>query len=368
MSATGGFWGQALPLALGVFAVFLAFATALPLVDANAWWVRIFDFPRAQLAALMVVALAGYAGLWYCRRFSGVEYALSILVALSLLWQVYRILPYTPLFAFEVKNSRKEEESTRLSILISNVLYENRDVAALLELIEETDPDVVLLTEPSAWWQGQLEGLKERYPHTLLQAQENKYGMLLYSRLELIDPAVRFLVEPSVPSMRLGLRLRSGDAVTLYGLHPRPPGLKRPGSEEREDSDKRDAELILVAKEVEQRPGEPVVVAGDFNDVAWSHTTHLFQRIGGLLDPRVGRGLFTTFDVRKPLLRYPLDHVFVSDQFRLTELRRLRDIGSDHFPMLVVLDYDPSGAAAHDEPEPDAGDQKKAAEAIEEGR
>jgi endonuclease/exonuclease/phosphatase (EEP) superfamily protein YafD len=78
----------------------------------------------------------------------------------------------------------------------------------------------------------------------------------------------------------------------------------------------------------------PVIVAGDLNDVAWSRTTHLFQRTGGLLDPRVGRGFFNTFDTRSRLTRVPLDHVFASRHFLLVELRRLPDIGSDHFPII----------------------------------
>uniref|UniRef100_UPI0025BE47A7 endonuclease/exonuclease/phosphatase family protein n=1 Tax=Aquisalimonas sp. TaxID=1872621 RepID=UPI0025BE47A7 len=125
---------------------------------------------------------------------------------------------------------------------------------------------------------------------------------------------------------------------------------------------------LLVAKEVKKLGDVPVIVAGDFNDVAWSHTTYLFKRIEGLLDPRVGRGLFNTFDTRSRLLRYPLDHVFASQHFLLVELRRLPDIGSDHFPMLVVLDYDPGASVAKEEPQPDAGDEQEADEVIEEGR
>ncbi len=116
--------------------------------------------------------------------------------------------------------------------------------------------------------------------------------------------------------------------------------------------DMRDAELLLVAKEVNKLGDVPVIVAGDFNDVAWSHNTHLFQRIGGLLDPRVGRGLFNTFDTGSRPLRFALDHDFTSKHFLLVELRRLPDIGSDHFPLLVVLDYDPGASVANEEPQP----------------
>lgn len=42
-----------------------------------------------------------------------------------------------------------------------------------------------------------------------------------------------------------------------------------------------------------------------------------------------------------PPLRYPLDHIFASRHFRLASLRRIPDIGSDHFPVLAEFVFDP---------------------------
>lgn len=372
-------------VAVGLLALALIYGTGAPLFRSDAWWIRIFDFPRIQIAAVLGVTLAAYAALRKWGRLRVWEYGLAAVVGLALVWQLISIAPYTPLYPKEMSDGRVEDDSNRISLLIFNVLDKNRQVAALLDLIRETDPDIILLSEPTQWWLEQLGGLEQDYPFTLFQPQENTYGKLLYSRLELEDPAIRFLIDPGIPSIRTEVRLRSGTLVTLYGVHPRPPGLRRPKDEdtnrnieedegeaqedgEREDSDMRDAELLLVAKEVKKLGDVPVIVAGDFNDVAWSHTTRLFQRIGGLLDPRVGRGLINTFDTRNLLLRYPLDHVFASRHFLLVELRRLPDIGSDHFPLFVALHYDPDASVENEEPQPDAGDEQEAEEVVLEGR
>jgi hypothetical protein len=82
----------------------------------------------------------------------------------------------------------------------------------------------------------------------------------------------------------------------------------------------------------------------------------------------VGRGFINTFHTKSRLIRYPLDHVFASRHFLLVELRRLPDIGSDHFPILVVLDYDPGASVTVEEPQSDAGDEQEAEEAIDEGK
>lgn len=364
----------------------LVLGTALPLLRSNAWWIRVLDFPRIQIAVLLGLTLAAYAALRMRGRLRTLEYALAAAAGLALAWQAHAIAPYTRLHPVEMAQSHGQDDSNRISLLVFNVLSTNRDADALLALIAEHDPDIILLSEPTRWWQDHLDSLKADYPYTLFQPQDNQYGKLLYSRLELQEAEVRFLVEPGIPSLRTKVRLRSGTVVSLYGVHPRPPGLKGPDEDrgartapsgqderkrednlEREDSDMRDAELLLVAKEVRQLGDVPVIVAGDFNDVAWSHTTALFQRIGGLLDPRVGRGMFNSFDARSRLLRYPLDHVFASQDFLLVELRRLPDIGSDHFPVLVVLDHHPRASVLNEEPQPDVGDKKEAEAAIEEG-
>jgi hypothetical protein len=72
------------------------------------------------------------------------------------------------------------------------------------------------------------------YPHSLKQPQENHYGMHFFSKLELRSPAVRFLVEDDIPSIRTGMRLRSGHWIEFYGMHPRPP-------EVQEDTEELDA-------------------------------------------------------------------------------------------------------------------------------
>lgn len=314
-------------IAVGLFSLALVVGTAIPLLRSNAWWIRIFDFPRIQIAVLIGLTLAGYAVLRFFGRLRPWEHTLAGVAAVALVWQLISIAPYTVLYPKQMSGSRAEDDSNRISLLIFNVLHDSREVAALRDLIRENDPDIILLSEPTQRWLEQLDGLEDNYPYRIYQPQDNNYGLLLYSRLQLEGPEVRFLIDPTVPSIRTGVRLRSGTLVTLFGAHPRPPGVRRPeesedgGAEaqaaqahaageveddgghesddgEREDSDMRDAELLTIAREVSDLGEAPVIVAGDFNDVAWSYTTHLFQRISGLLDPRVGRGLFSTFDTR----------------------------------------------------------------------
>jgi endonuclease/exonuclease/phosphatase (EEP) superfamily protein YafD len=129
----------------------------------------------------------------------------------------------------------------------------------------------------------------------------------------------------------------------------------------------RDAELLLVGKRV-HGAALPVIVCGDLNDVAWSRTTRLFQKTSRLLDPRKGRGLFSTFHARTPGFRFPLDHIFHSDDLRLVEMRRLPYVGSDHFPVYAALSYEPAARDEQEAPAADRADKQEASETISQGK
>ena len=111
---------------------------------------------------------------------------------------------------------------------------------------------------------------------------------------------------------------------------------KPPSPTEAKDSTLRDAELLIVGDQIKDL-NESCIVMGDLNDVAWSRTTRLFQRLIGLLDPRVGRHFVNTFMPTTPLLRWSIGSWAQLRIFALVQMQRLAHIGSDHFPVYVVL-------------------------------
>ncbi len=308
----------------------LVLATVLPLSIRREWWIRALDFPRLQIAILAALWLLAWGasvphgGIWLN--------ALALSMIVVALYQLYWIYPNTEMHRQEVErfNPIMDGVCPSFKMITSNVLMTNRNSTPLLSLIQTHQPDIVITLESDQWWQDRLDTL-EGYTYRIACPLDNLYGMHVYSRLPLSNTQINYLVEDDKPSMSATVQVSSDMDVQLNVVHPAPPA---PG--ENDESTERDVELLLLAKAVAGSK-EHIVVAGDLNDVAWSATTRLFRQLSGMLDPRVGRGLFNTFSANHWFARWPLDHVFVSRHFKVVNIQRLPNIGSDHFPLMVEL-------------------------------
>lgn len=342
-----------------VLAALTVLVTAASLWKFKVWWVRMFDLPRGQTIVIGVLAIVLFLAMGAINAARAWAIACT---AIAILYQSRKVFPYTFLAPVMARKGKPRDPQRRVSLLVANVLGTNRDAHRLLQLIQEYDPDIILTLESDAWWEEALSAVQATRPHAIKIPLDNLYGMHCFSRLPLRDTVVRYLIEEDVPSIRTGVVLPSGDVITFHGLHPRPPA---PG--ENATAIERDAELLIVAREIEKDPGT-VIVAGDLNDVAWSTTSDLFRRTSGLLDPRRGRGFYNTFHAKVPFFRWPLDHIFHSADLSLLRLERLPAFGSDHYPMFIELELAPARNNGEEDEAPSADEEKEVDERIEEGR
>ncbi|WP_444995105.1 endonuclease/exonuclease/phosphatase family protein [Aliikangiella sp. IMCC44359] len=337
--------------------IFLIFSL-IPLSRSEYWWVRIFDFPRLQFVTGLIALLL--CQITFLDLAETISWFILSLTFLMLGYQSWWIVPYTKLHPKEVKKTDKYQRTQSISLITANVLMHNRSFECLKKIILDKAPDIFVTLESDKWWEKQLDTLTNTYPYSIKCPQDNLYGMHVYSKLPLEDGKISFRVESDIPSITAIIKLPNGKKITAFFLHPAPPS-----PTENESSIERDVELILVAKESANHQ-LPVIVTGDLNDVAWSETTRLFRKLSGLLDPRVGRGLFNTFHAEYFFMRWPLDHLFHSKHFTLNRIQRLPYFGSDHFAIYTELQLTSnSSMSANNHLEAMSEDKKWAAQKLD---
>lgn len=350
-------------LAIGVCVFCLLAATLLPLVPVGAWVVRLFDFPRVQIAALCLLPAIGLAMVGRAQQWQSQHSLLLLLTLAVAAWQLSHVLKYSPVWKQEIP-AFSPADATPMRVCIMNLKYDNARKEEVTSLVESMDVDLLLLIEYDETWHAALQRLQAHYKfhHEVIRGEG--LGLAFWSKLPVSGLETKYLVSERRVSIFCEIESPNGENVHFVGLHPTPPGLYDERNEDRHDSRIRDAELMLVAKQVAEAPERNWLIAGDFNDVAWSHTTRVFKRVSGLKDPRVGRGLYTTYHAAYPPLRYPIDHVFVSSNAELASLGRFHIPGSDHFGIKAAINFlgepDPS-----EQPEQD--DLHEAKEIIKEG-
>ncbi len=348
-------------IALTVLAVLtglLVVVTILSFLHFSHGFYRVFSFPRLQFSVAAVVLFALSLIFLDRPRWEWALLSTQIACFVAQGWAIAQFLP--------VRASQSDvydgppDQPNMVSVLSYNVKMSNVRFQEAIDLVRLHQPDIAIFMETDAKWDDAMAVLAGDWPNHVREPLDNSYGILLYSRLALADTEIMHLTMKDTPSIVTTVTLANGEPFRLYCVHPEPPV---PFA----DSAGRDAELVRVARLVKEE-SLPTIVCGDLNDVAWSHTTRLFQRMSRLLDPRVGRGFFNTFDARYWFMRWPLDHLFHDARFALVSMRRLPHIGSDHFPILFQLALTQGTGSSRRPPEHDQDDRGEAKEISGEAR
>lgn len=301
-------------------------ATAIPgILGTMSWWVRYLDYPRLEF-------LIGMLLIWLLLALlprSRVTVLAMLGLAGACAYDAYVLFPYTTTAESQEVAMQSCPPQDKLTLLEVNVRMTNQQYERLLDIVRQAKPDIAWFQETDARWVHELSPLADTMPYHVAAPQPNYFGVELYSRLKLIDPRVNYLTGSANPSVFAKVQLQSGEMVKLYAIHPRPP-LQGQGVAER------NAQLMAAALDARD-DSEPHVMLGDMNAVPWEGIIHHAERVGRFLDPRVGRGLFITWNTNSLVLRWPLDQILPGPGFSLVSLQVLPPFGSDHRPYLAVL-------------------------------
>jgi endonuclease/exonuclease/phosphatase (EEP) superfamily protein YafD len=350
--------------AAGIVLILLAAVTTvtfLPLIETNVWWIRFLDFPRLQFGVALVILLAGAVVLR--SRIGKVGWVTCALGGFALVHQASSLYPYTRFPAHALSGLDTCETGSSFTLLIANVQERNEEAAEFLDLVEDVGPDLLLIMETDEWWDRNLRSLEESFPERMqfIPESDGAFGMHVFSRLPLIDPEFQFLFDGYTPTAVTGVELPGGAVVQLVGVHPHPPlAWSQPTT-------LRDASLLKAAL-LAEASASATIVAGDFNSVPWETVTRRAARIGGLLDPRIGRGLYPTFSADSFLMSWPLDQILFQEEFGLLEFAVLPAFGSDHHPVMASLCHAPGRDIPQAPPAPEPGDIAEAEASIEAAR
>ncbi|MEL7147013.1 MAG: endonuclease/exonuclease/phosphatase family protein, partial [Bacteroidota bacterium] len=273
---------QTIWAALGLLFSLVSF---FPLVNSNHWLFRFFDFVRLQLSLILIALLI--TGLLLSVNATSLYYFTIGFLTIAIGYQAITVSPFLP------RNQKKAKaHADKITVISVNVLQENTAYDRLISLVKDKKPDILLTMETNIDWEKGLAVLEGEFKHAIKVPKDNRYGMHLYTNLDINEYQVRYLISEEHPSIEATLQDKNQRIFTFWGIHPPPPS-----PTEKPTSSQKDAELMKVAK-LALESKIPVIISGDFNTVCWSKVSKLFSKISKLKDARLKKGFYGTFPAR----------------------------------------------------------------------
>lgn len=211
-----------------------------------------------------------------------------------------------------------------LRVMFLNVGTDSGDTERVGRLVQDIDPDILVLEEISSQWMSDLKALEKSHPHSQVQTREDNFGIGLFSKFPLVDSGI-IDIGGGVPSIVATIVAEQGE-VRIIATHPLPPV-------NGEYSRGRNEQFERLPNHT--RSSLPLILLGDLNVTPWSYHFRRMLKRTGLIDSSQGRGVQATWPRTLPVLLIPLDHFLHSSDVFVVEKSIGANVGSDHYPVIV---------------------------------
>jgi endonuclease/exonuclease/phosphatase (EEP) superfamily protein YafD len=304
-----------LPPLLHLLVAFLAVASALailfprrPLLGvAQHWGLQLWQLSLAAVIAGLLLA-------------DWIAVALSAIIAAYWSWR---------LWPRRTPRNASEGVTPLLRIASANLLYENVAFERMLSGLTELDVDVLVVCEVTPEARQRFRSLEKDYPYALdTCAPESVYGILILSRFPLTLRSSGMGDGPAPRHLAADLAVE-GRSIALVAIHPSNPirfsrAHRIPGEF--------DAVTDLCRK-----AAPDLILIGDCNAAGWSCYLRDLERATGIVNDGKVRPSWPTW--LPPLVRLPLDHIWVRGRVALLKAGLGPSFGSDHQPLIADIGW-----------------------------
>lgn len=293
-------------------------ATVIALFSRWHWLAELFSHFRLYYLLLQAVLIMVFLN---TRRYLWL--AAMVVLALPNAWYVVPyLLPLLP------GQSTVMEAPDRPHVVVVNLGYRNTDHQRVLDYVNQRAAQVLVLSEYTPAWDSAFAKGLSGYPHALRRPRTDPFGMAVFSRRPFVDVASLDLDAERSENIRVHAEL-GGREISLFAVHLYPPTSPQRAA-------RRLRQLSRLAAELDASPA-PRLVTGDLNLTPFSPHFHELLHRSGLLDARQAQGLHVTWPSLPLPLWIPIDHALADPGSGVADVRIGPAIGSDHYPLEIVL-------------------------------
>ncbi len=303
---------------------------------------------KLLLVSICVGTIISYLGqfYWFLELFS--HFKVYYLVAATILLFLFIILKFPVLAIISIavlvintaeivpwyiKGGESSAGGKNYRFMVSNIMKYNNKYDLYIDSVLNADPDFLGVLESDREWLENTKEIKKIFPYSIEKPRSGRFGIALYSKYKLSNIKIKHFGLRKLQTIVAEAELDQ-EKITIVLVHPSPPVTPYFAND-------RNIYFEQLTDYINKING-PKIVIGDFNITMWSPIYKLFIKKTGLVNTRKGFGIIPTWPTHLkflPLMMIPIDHCIISEGLKSTGVKRGRNTGSDHFPLVCDIEF-----------------------------